>query len=172
MTRWRIGLVLVIIVAIAALTGCYTVLRHPTGSEVVEAGGYYKSCADCHANAAYYHPYYSYGRSHSWWSGYYGSPWWYDDYWWWDPYHGDDGDYEGPEVEQGERHLWSPGGWATKGWGFTRPESGVRSEPPRSRPPGTSISQPAEEPKKEEKKEEKKETTEERSLWRSGKKGE
>ena len=118
MTRWRIGLVLVIIVAIAALTGCY------------------------------------------------------DDYWWWDPYHGDDGDYEGPEVERGERHLWSPGGWATKGWGFTRPESGVRSEPPRSRPPGTSISQPAEEPKKEEKKEEKKETTEERSLWRSGKKGE
>jgi len=175
MARWRIGLMLVVLAALVATTGCYTVLRHPTGGEAVETAGYYRSCADCHANAEYYHPYYRYGRTNTWWSGYYGNPWWYDDYWWWDPYDGDDGDYEGPEVERNKRHLWSSGGWATKGWGFTRPDPDSRPEPPRVAPPSTGNAppkhEPKQQPKKEPKQEEKKDTSEERSLWGSGKKG-
>ncbi|MBD3348352.1 MAG: hypothetical protein GF400_04035 [Candidatus Eisenbacteria bacterium] len=164
--------VLLVILGLAA-SGCYTVLRHPTGPDVAYRGSYVKTCADCHAESEFYHPYYRYGRSHSYWGGYYGSPWWYDDYWWWDYPHGDDGG-EPPEIERGERHLWSPGGWPTKGWGVQRsgPDGDAESQ---SRPSEAARSapkrQPKKEPKEEPKNDEDKESSEERSLWRSGKKG-
>ena len=137
MRRLLAAAVLVVVSLLIAGAGCYTVLRHPTGSSVMYEGSYYKSCADCHADAAFYHPYghpyYRYGQSHYGWGSYYGRPWWYDDYWWWDPHHDDD--YEGPEVETGTRHLWSPEGWAPQGWGFSRPDAGAdtpsRPEQPR-----------------------------------------
>lgn len=152
--------------------GCYTVMRHPTGSVVAHESSQYRSCADCHADAAYYHPYshpyYSYGRSQYGWSGYYGSPWWYSDNWWWDPYddhHDYDHDYDAPEVETGTRHLWSSDGWASGGWGFTK--SGESTRRPSSPPPAQSgkEEQKEEEKKKDEKKDE------DRNLWKKPKKG-
>jgi hypothetical protein len=133
--------VLLLAVALLMMTsGCYTVLRHPTGSHIVQEGSYYRSCADCHADAAFYHPYghpyYRYGRSHYSWGGYYGSPWWYNDYWWWDDHHyydDDDYEYDGPETETGTRHLWGTGGWPSSGWGFNPPTGDAVS--PQVRPP-------------------------------------
>lgn len=160
---WIIGFL--VLLSLFAISGCYTVLRHPTGESVVYEGSYYKTCADCHSDASYYHPYYSYGRSHYRWSDYYGYPWWYDDYWWWDPYH--DGAHEdGPEVEQGTGHLWGSGGWPSGGWGFTSPSTGDGGERPdqplptvkrpfRIRP--TEKVKPQEEPPKEPEKPKKKE---------------
>jgi len=165
--------VLLLAVALLLLSaGCYTVLRHPTGAHVVQEGSYYKSCADCHADAAYYHPYshpyYRYGRSHYGWSGYYGSPWWYNDYWWWDDnYHGHDHDqdYDPPNVEEGQRHLWSSDGWASGGWGFVKPGSSTR------RPSSPPSDQQRKDEKKEEKKEENKEKEkDDRHIWDKPKK--
>jgi len=154
------------------LGGCYTVLRHPTGGNVVAESATYRSCADCHADAAYYHPYYRYGRSHSWWGPYAGNPWWYDHYWWWPHGHEDPGSSEGPHVETGRRHLWSSSGWPSGGWGFTSPpsQSGKSDGPPRSAPPKTNQN---EQKKKDESEEEKKKEKEkdERHLWDARKKG-
>jgi hypothetical protein len=166
--------VLLAVSLLVAGTGCYTVLRHPTGSDIVQEGSYYRGCSDCHADAAFYHPYggspyYNYGQSNYGWGGYYGRPWWYDDYWGWGNDHGDHG-YEGPDVETGQRHLWSPDGWAPQGWGFSRPESGTRMTP--STPP---PEQPRDEDKKkDEPKKEEKKTTEDkdtRSIWDTPKRG-
>lgn len=150
-----------LLILLFATAGCYTVLKHPTGGDIVQEGAYYKSCADCHADAAYYHPYYHYGRSHYRWSGYYGYPWWHDDYWWWGHGDWDDGG-EGPEIESGGRHLWGSGGWASGGWGFRKAPSSddARKEPPEK--------ESGEEEKSDEKKEKK---TGERNLWKPRKKG-
>jgi uncharacterized protein YceK len=169
MRRTAIAVALLAVSVLLLTTGCYTVLRHPTGSEIVQEGQYYRSCADCHADAAYYHPYghryYNYGRSHYGWSGYYGYPWWYNDNWWWDDHghHHDYDDYDGPEVETGTRHLWSSDGWASGGWGFVKPGSSPRSPSSPQRKPDTDD-------KKEEKKEEKKESEDDRNLWTKPKK--
>jgi len=148
--------------------GCYTVLRHPTGSSVVQEDTYYRSCADCHADAAYYHPYSEpYYSSHDRWGGYYGSYWWYDDYWCWDPCYDYDDDYIGPQVETGGRHLWSTGGW-----GFGTSGSSTRSPSPSVTSPGQKTDKNAkkkEAEKKDEKKDEKKKEEkkdDERNLWK------
>ncbi len=155
MKRIALALALVAVSLLLLNAGCYTVLQHPTGSSVVQEGSYYRTCADCHADAAYYHPYgrsYSrYGRSHYRWNDYYGYPWWYDDYWWWDDHDYDDhdNDYDGPDVETGTRHLWGTGGWPSSGWGFTPPGSGTR---PPLRPSGEAIRRDEQgEPKQKEK---------------------
>ena len=173
MRRIALGLALLAVSLLLLNAGCYTVLQHPTGSSVVQEGSYYRTCGDCHADAAYYHPYgrsyshpyYRYGRSHQRWGSYYGSPWWYDDYWQWDPYDDHDYDYEGPEVETGTRHLWSSGGWATRGWG-----SSTRSTPAPAREPTKNDNKKKTEVKeKMEEKENPKETEKEkekRSPWK------
>jgi len=148
-------------------TGCYTVMRHPTGDTVAHEGSQYRSCADCHADAAYYHPYShpynTYGYSQYGWSGYYGSPWWYNDYWWWDDHY--DHDYDAPPVETGTRHLWSSDGWASGVWGFTKPGASVRTPspppPPKKKDDG----------KKEDGKKEAEKKDETRDLWKKPKKG-
>ncbi|MBP6874806.1 MAG: hypothetical protein KBD56_01905 [Candidatus Eisenbacteria bacterium] len=68
------------------LTGCYTLLRHPSSQEYssVSAGG--QSCAQCHAESdeaiVEYAPWVDYYAHSSWpWINYYGSPWWQDDAW-------------------------------------------------------------------------------------------
>ena len=169
----RIALVLAFLAASLLLlnTGCYTVLQHPTGSSVVQEGSYYRTCADCHADADYYHPYghpyYSYGRSHRRWNSYYGSPWWYDDYWQWDPYdhHDYDDDYDPPDVETGTRHLWGSSGWPTRGWG-----SSTRSTPAPAREPTKKDDKKKTEVKEKTKEEEKPKETEKekekRSPWK------
>ena len=172
MKRTAHAVVLLAVSLLLLSAGCYTVLQHPTGSSVVQEGSYYRSCADCHADAAYYHPYgrphSRYGRSHYRWNDYYGSPWWYNDYWYWDPYydHDYDHDYDAPEVETGTRHLWGSDGWAPGGWGFTKPGSGTRRTPPASLP---SKKDDNDENKKKD--EEKKKEKDERNLWKKPKKG-
>lgn len=131
MKRVLAGAALLALVAVAG-AGCYTVLRHPTEVTAAPDMSYYRTCSDCHADAAYYHPYYSYGRSHYRWNAYYGYPWWYQDYWWWDPDDGDAGG--GPDVETGSRHLWGTGGWASGGWGFANPPSTHGGSPPAVTP--------------------------------------
>ena len=86
MKRIALALALLAVSLLVLNAGCYTVLQHPTGGSVVQQDTYYRSCADCHADAAYYHPYsHPYYSSHYRWGGYYGDPWWYDDYYWYDP---------------------------------------------------------------------------------------
>lgn len=151
--------------ALAALTvvsaGCYTVLRHPTDVVVQDTHAEYRTCADCHDGAAYYHPYFHYARSHDRWGRYYGDPWWYSDYWYWTP-HGSGSAGEPRDVETGTRHLWGNSGWASDGWGFRTPPSTATS--------GRDDGAQQEEPKKEEKQEKKKET-DEQHLWKPAKKG-
>ncbi len=146
--------------------GCYTVLRHPTGSTVVQEDTYYRSCADCHADATYYHPYSQpYYSSHYRWNAYYGSPWWYDDYYWYDPCYDCDDDYIGPKVETSTRHLWSAGGW-----GFGTSGSGTRRASPPAAAPGKKDEKETKkkeaEQKNEKKEEKKKEDEDERNLWK------
>lgn len=149
------------IVMLLASAGCYTILRHPAADTVTQQDSYYRSCADCHADAVYYHPYYSYGSSHTRWQSYYGYPWWYHDYWWY-PY-GDSG--EPRDVERGERHLWSPGGWASGGWGFTK---GSAPPPPPERPPGDGD---GDDSKQQETEDKDKSDQDDRHLWTKPKKG-
>lgn len=134
MRRFKFVAGALLLLAVLMASGCYTVLRHPTGSDVVSQDSYGRTCSDCHADAQFYHPYYRYGSSYNRWNDYYGSPWWYDNYWWWDHNdgHNDDGSQPG-NVETGERHLWSSGGWASGGWGFTKP-SGTSTPSAPSRP--------------------------------------
>jgi hypothetical protein len=156
MTRTRILIAVAAAALLVSLAGCYTVLRHPTGSDVTADLAHssygYRSCSDCHADASYYHPYYRYGSNSYRWNSYYGSPWWYEQDWWWhgDDYHGDVGE-PGPEPETGVRHLWGAGGWPTKGWGFgssTAPESGALAPPPPAAPQ-PQVTQPSTDQKQE-----------------------
>ena len=146
--------------------GCYTVLRHPVSQSVTQEDTYYRSCADCHADAAYYHPYYNYGGSHSRWRSYYGYPWWYDDYWSWYP-HEETG--EPREVEHGERHLWGSRGWPSGGWGFSKPGS-------TAPPPPVVPDRPPDDGEKDDAKQQKPEDDDakdqdDRHLWNKPKKG-
>lgn len=148
------------ILIVLATSGCYTVLSHPRQTDVVASGGsHYRSCADCHADAAYYHPYYHYGRSHRRWNDYYGYPWWYYDSWWWQPGGGE----PRVPVETGSRHLWGSGGSAgSKGWSFVLPPTPPQQEPQRQDP--GAAAQQADDGKDEKE-------TEERHLWTPKKKG-
>lgn len=161
MKRLHVLTGIAVLMLLSATVGCYTVLRHPVAESVTYEGTYYRSCADCHADAAYYHPYYRYGTSHTRWQGYYGYPWWYDDYWWYP--HEDTG--EPRDVERGERHLWSPGGWASGGWGFTKGTG--TAPPPTVRPPDD---QEKEEPE-EKTPDDEKSDQDDRHLWTKPKKG-
>jgi hypothetical protein len=146
------------VAALLGATGCYTVLSHPAETNVVASGGAYRSCADCHADAAWYHPYYRYGRSHDRWRDYYGYPWWYNDHWWWHP-----GDDQGPgvPVETGTRHLWGSGG-DSKGWSFVLPPTPPAREEQRDAPDTSSDDGQGTDQQKE---------TDERHLWTPKKKG-
>jgi hypothetical protein len=177
MRRMPVTLGILLLISIFATAGCYTVLRHPTGSEIVSGEPYYRSCADCHADAEYYHPYssygYGYGYSNSSWRSYYGYPWWYDNYWGWD-HQGEHNEGESnPPVEQGTGHLWGSGGWASGGWGFSTkqpaPEPPSTTKPPKEevKKPDDSKQQPAK-PDNDNSKQEKKT---DRNLWKPRKKG-
>jgi hypothetical protein len=163
MRRLRAFVAVALLLAFLLSAGCYTVLRHPVAESVTQGDTYYRSCADCHADAAYYHPYYSYGSSHSRWSSYYGYPWWYDDYWWWYP-HEETG--EPRDVERGERHLWGSGGWASGGWGFSKRVSTTPAPPPPADP---GDDQDKDDPKEQKKPEE--DSKDDRNLWKKPKKG-
>ena len=182
MRRISYAVALVALFLLLLNAGCYTVLQHPTGSNVVQQDTYYRSCADCHADAAYYHPYSQpYYSSHYRWGGYYGSDWWYDDYYWYDPGYDYDDDYIGPKVETDTRHLWGSSGWASGGWGFTKPGSGSSSAAPPARHPSQKNDQKKTEPKEKTKEKdkhnekpkenEKEKEKDERDLWKSPKKG-
>ncbi len=187
MTGTRLVSIAVAAALLVSLAGCYTVLRHPTGNDLMAGSGLghggagydsygYRSCADCHADAAYYHPYYRYGSSHYRWNDYYGSPWWYDDDWWWhDDDHYEDPGEPGPGPETGVRHLWGSGGWPTKGWGFgasDAPESGSRTPPPpSSQPSQPSTSNKQEPPSKPDTDDDEDSGSDDGGLWKERKKG-
>ncbi len=187
MNRTRVLLIAVAAALLVSLAGCYTVLRHPTGNDLTTGADYtrgdvgyhsqgYRSCADCHSDAAYYHPYYRYGSSHYRWNDYYGSPWWYDnDSWWHDDGYYDDPGEPGPEPETGVRHLWGAGGWPTKGWGFGSsgaPESGTRTPPPPAQQPSQpSTGSKDETPKKPDTDDDDDSGTDDSGLWKERKKG-
>ncbi len=149
-------------------SGCYTVIRHPAGSDIIDEsvydGSMYQgvpggSCAGCHAGAQYYHPSYQYGASHYGWGNYYGDPWWqYDDWWWSEPDYPGGATPEGHEVEHGTKHLWGGSGWATKGWGGS-----PASPPPRA--PSAERKTDEAKPKDDEKKDDAPD------LWGNRKKG-
>jgi hypothetical protein len=95
------------VLAALAGAGCYTVLRHPEGSDLTEVDMGGAACADCHAESDLRH-YVDEGWG-DWyrlypqpWAVFYQSPWWYDDYWY------APNNPLPPEVpaETGQRHLW------------------------------------------------------------------
>ena len=106
-TRMLLGLTaLAMVVVVASLSGCYTVLKHPTQVSMTDDQGGRRSCADCHEQSSFYHdPYmYRYYDRYSYsdrWYGYYYDPWWYDDYWYYDSWDG-----EGPALQTGGRTRW------------------------------------------------------------------
>jgi len=186
MDRTRVVRIAVAAALLVSLAGCYTVLRHPTGNDVMAGTDYdhgrlgydshgYRSCADCHADAAYYHPYYRYGSSHYRWNDYYGSPWWYENDWWWhDDDHYDDPGEPGPGPETGVRHLWGAGGWPTKGWGFgstDAPESGPRTPPPPPQSSQPSTGNKQDPPKKPDTDDDEDSGSDDGGLWKERKKG-
>ncbi len=93
---------------IALAAGCYTVLEHPAGPEVVDDSGQ-RDCYDCHQDAAAHHfdPFYSGAFQYypDRWYPYYGRPWWWQNYWYFPPVD----DPEGVPAEMGRRHLWNRG---------------------------------------------------------------
>jgi hypothetical protein len=152
-----------VLAAMLALGGCYTILKHPRPSELVdqETGGR-KECYDCHGDSDVYHfrdPFsvYYYDYYPPTWYPYYARPWWYSDYW----YDGSVSDVPLPET--GGRHVWS------------RPGGAIPSQPAL---PGTSsppsVSDQGEkggsQPPPNEQKQEKKETGE-RHQWVRGRGG-
>ncbi len=91
-----------------ALTGCYSMLRHPGPGGLTDAHTE-EGCYQCHSDEDRYDPavypwveYYA--RSTSPWINYYGAPWWYDSAWqrWGDS---ESNSAEGPSVASG-RHGW------------------------------------------------------------------
>lgn len=149
-----------ILLALLLSAGCYTVLRHPAAESVSQEGAYYRSCADCHADAAYYHPYYNYGGSHSRWRSYYGYPWWHDDYWWYPS----EETGEPRDLERGERHLWGSGGWASGGWGFSKPAGTTPA-------PAVAPDRPPDDEKDDEKTDDEAKDQDDRHLWKKPTKG-
>lgn len=103
--------------AIAGL-GCYTMIRHPeTDMTTAGAGSMDRSCADCHADADYYHwvdPYYTqfYRQHPASWGAYYAHPWWHSGQYGYDTGSGD----HHPPANDGEqdnsdgRSAWGRGG--------------------------------------------------------------
>lgn len=107
--RTRVFFILVCVFLFLALTGCYTVLRHPQAAgETGFTSDYYDpdECSTCHIDDAYYTSnstvYYSGYRP---WVEYYQRPWWYDAYWGDDWYYDGDGGWrpseKNPRVDRG-----------------------------------------------------------------------
>jgi hypothetical protein len=153
---------LVLLLAVAAGGGCYTVLSHPETLDQPAEGVESKACSDCHSDADLYH--YTDSYNMGWydsypapWAAYYATPWWYDNYWAYEP---NPGDPNAPRVERG-RHLWSRG--STGGSGFL-PIQGTRDALAPATPASpTTPEKPSDGTKPTPPEKEKK--TEKRRLW-------
>ncbi|MFH0777116.1 MAG: hypothetical protein V2A71_00660 [Candidatus Eisenbacteria bacterium] len=151
----KVFFVAVLLLATFAAAGCYTVLKHPEGTAMMDESYQRKSCMDCHASTQFYHydPYwYGYYYPYSWWD-YYGSPWWYRDYW----YYGSPG--ESAPVEEGGRHMWSAPSLRAPDPSVYKPV--VR--PPEGKSGEGSEKKPPESSKTQEKKDEQKDKK--RHMW-------
>jgi hypothetical protein len=150
----------VLLLAVAAGGGCYTVLRHPDTVEFTDDSGQTKACAECHADADLYHFTDSYNEG--WyeyypapWAAYYATPWWYQDYWYYDlP---DPIDPDAPRAERG-RHLWARG---STGGSAPLPVQGGKDTLAPSVPATTDTPKPEDKPSPPEKEKKK----EKRHLW-------
>ncbi len=154
-----------VVLAVTAGGGCYTVLRHPTSIDITqeqqdEAQGP-RTCSDCHADADLYH----YSRSYDlgWyeyypapWAVYYESPWWYDNYWYYPP----QSQGPGAAAETRGRHMWSRG--TGGGPGFLPPQGDQNTSPSGSvTSPDKPKPQDGDKPQQDEKAKKK----EKRRLW-------
>jgi hypothetical protein len=106
------GVVLVLLVAaLSAAGGCYTVLKHPPSAEVADGGISQRDCFQCHSPSGPAHAYdpmfrpgFEYYSDHFF--PFYSYPWWYRDYWLYDTH-----DYSGSsgDTDDSRRHLWGRG---------------------------------------------------------------
>lgn len=151
---------LLLLVAIPFVAGCYTVLRHPNPDAMIaDDSGARRACGDCHVDAELYNNVtdpHDFALSDHYWSypgyrDYYFRPWWYRDFWYFEPGPGD-------PVETGGQHMWggggrreigtpsatpfpgssgsgAPTGTSPSSGGATQPASG--STPSPQNPPGT-----------------------------------
>ncbi|MCK4546815.1 MAG: hypothetical protein KAW17_05150 [Candidatus Eisenbacteria sp.] len=103
---YPLTMAIVVLAALACLSGCYTVLKHPRQVSMTDEHGARRSCSDCHDQAQYYHDpfmyrYYDRHSYHNQWYGYYNDPWWYDNYWYYDSWEG-----ESPALQKTGRTRW------------------------------------------------------------------
>ena len=160
--RPRNPVLLLLLGAAVSGAGCYTLVRHPSVTELTSTEGERKACADCHADAEFYHET-AYGDE-GWydyypepWAGYYEFPWWYNDYWYVAP------PVEGPLVptEVGGRHAWSRN---SGGPGFIPIQGDQDVENPTKPLPGDTPDKP-EKPKDDKDKDKDKKDKDKRRLW-------
>jgi hypothetical protein len=132
-------------------------LRHPQVTDMTSDEGGRKACADCHADAQFYHDV-NYGDA-SWyhyypaqWAAYYEYPWWYNDYW----YVGSPDDDTIVPTEVGGRHVWSRD---SGGPGYL-PVQGGQNQGDNSKPVANDKPEKPKDSKDKEKKDEEK-----RHVW-------
>jgi hypothetical protein len=164
-----------LLVAIIAGAGCYTVLRHPAPLDMAEDGyenGYsdQRACADCHADADLYH--YTDPHNAAWyntypapWAYYYDTPWWYDDYWYYpsEPSNGHGGPGDATLEERSGRNAWTrpPGG----GPGWLPSQDTPQAPPAVTQPDNTKPNDKPDKNTDKDDKDKKEEKKEKRKLW-------
>ncbi len=94
-------ILLISLVILFSLAGCYTVLVHPR-TAYRETSEFPRHCSDCHSSADYYWWHYPYGWywRYPYWRSYYCEPWWWDDYWYWRD--------DGTSTQRPTKRLWEP----------------------------------------------------------------
>jgi hypothetical protein len=108
MKNTRVLLPALLLFFLFSFAGCYTILKHPAGSDEGHqySQEYYReNCLDCHPDYheypyGYYHGYYpEYYFDNPRWGRYYVYPWWWDHYWY------DSGDdYYEDDLAPGDAH--------------------------------------------------------------------
>lgn len=98
--------------AAAGLTGCYTLIHHPSVEAGTHSAESAQDCSLCHTEREIFaeevSPWVSYyATSSSPWINYYGAPWWTDAYWEYGPsYESGGAGTEGTEATHGGRFAW------------------------------------------------------------------
>ncbi len=150
---------ILLLAAVVAGAGCYTMLRHPAVGEEGDVGEA-RACADCHADADLYHDigvydYHWYRFYPAPWAAYYEPPWWYEDFW-----YSPNPSEPGLPVETRERHLWTREGSSGPGYLPVQGDKNIGGTGKPTRP-----DTPPSKPDPDDKGDEKKDKKEKRHLW-------